>query len=143
MFLIHKIAGFQTRQEILLVRVIQSHLIFKFYLQETQLSLIFNFFGASCRCYTSAVPKVPCPRFLDLNGPLQIGGLPNLQSQFQIQNRHYRGCIRDFYIDNQLLDLNKFVFNQGTVAGCAEKTNQCISAPCKHGGETSSKSKLL
>ncbi|XP_062576129.1 cadherin EGF LAG seven-pass G-type receptor 2-like isoform X1 [Saccostrea cucullata] len=85
-------------------------------------------------CYTNVVPQVQCPKFLDLNGPLQIGGLPNLQSQFQTENRHYKGCIKDFYIDHKLLDLNKFVLNQGTVAGCAEKTNQCISAPCKHGG---------
>uniref|UniRef100_K1PF79 Cadherin EGF LAG seven-pass G-type receptor 1 n=1 Tax=Magallana gigas TaxID=29159 RepID=K1PF79_MAGGI len=86
------------------------------------------------KCYTSAVPKVQCPKFLDLNGPMQIGGLPNFQSQFQIVNRNYKGCIKDFYVDHQLLDLNKFVFNNGTVAGCTEKTDQCISAPCKHGG---------
>ncbi|XP_061178872.1 cadherin EGF LAG seven-pass G-type receptor 2-like isoform X2 [Saccostrea echinata] len=85
-------------------------------------------------CYTNVVPQVQCPKFLDLNGPLQIGGLPNLQTQFQTENRNYKGCIKDFYIDHKLLDLNKFVLNQGTVAGCAEKTNQCISAPCKHGG---------
>lgn len=96
-----------------------------------------------CRCYTSAVPKVQCPKFLDLNGPMQIGGLPNFQSQFQIVNRNYKGCIKDFYVDHQLLDLNKFVFNNGTVAGCAEKTDQCISAPCKHGGRRQYNSRFL
>ncbi|GFW16203.1 protocadherin-like wing polarity protein stan [Trichonephila clavipes] len=49
-----------------------------------------------------------CYRFLDLTGPLQIGGLPALQSDFQVQNQHFVGCIQDLYVDNQLVDLNRY-----------------------------------
>lgn len=48
-----------------------------------------------------------CYRYLDLTGPLQIGGLPALQSDFQVQNKYFTGCIMDFYVDNQLVDLNR------------------------------------
>jgi cadherin EGF LAG seven-pass G-type receptor 1 len=49
-----------------------------------------------------------CHRFLDLTGPLQLGGLPVLpRTNFQVSQRSFQGCIADVYIDNKLLDLNK------------------------------------
>lgn len=48
-----------------------------------------------------------CYRYLDLTGPLQIGGLPALLSDVQVKNTHFTGCIMDFYVDHQLIDLNK------------------------------------
>ncbi|KAH3819069.1 cadherin EGF LAG seven-pass G-type receptor 1-like isoform X2 [Dreissena polymorpha] len=75
-----------------------------------------------------------CPKLLDLTGPLQVGGLPSLPSNFTVHNKDYVGCMRDFYIDNQLLDFNRFVENIETVAGCAAKEDFCKSGPCQHGG---------
>ena len=75
-----------------------------------------------------------CGQLLDLTGPLQIGGLPTLTSHFQITNKHYVGCMKDLYIDNDLLDFNKYVEDHGTMAGCQRKQDFCRVAPCKHGG---------
>ncbi|GIY59065.1 protocadherin-like wing polarity protein stan [Caerostris extrusa] len=75
-----------------------------------------------------------CYRFLDLTGPLQIGGLPALQSDFQVQNKYFIGCIQDLYIDSQLVDLNSYVANNGTLIGCPQRIGFCHSSPCKNGG---------
>jgi hypothetical protein len=69
-----------------------------------------------------------------LTGPLQIGGLPKLQTKFQIQTRDFDGCIKDFYIDDVLVDLNQPVANVGTSPGCDPKKHFCIGDPCKNGG---------
>ncbi|KFM62814.1 Protocadherin-like wing polarity protein stan, partial [Stegodyphus mimosarum] len=74
-----------------------------------------------------------CYRYLDLTGPLQIGGLPAVLNDFRIQNAHFSGCIIDLYVDNQLVDLNDYVANNGTVAGCNQKKGYCHSSPCKNG----------
>nr|XP_049702759.1 protocadherin-like wing polarity protein stan isoform X2 [Helicoverpa armigera] len=76
-----------------------------------------------------------CHRFLDLTGPLQIGGLPNIPSSFQVKNKDFQGCISDLYIDHKFIDLNSFVADNGTLAGCPEKRSQCSSAPCYNGAE--------
>lgn len=86
-----------------------------------------------CRCFKEGNVN-NCGQLLDLTGPLQIGGLPATGSNFQVQNKDYVGCMKDFYIDNALLDFNKFVVDHGTSAGCERKTDFCIQAPCKHGG---------
>ncbi|XP_042898874.1 protocadherin-like wing polarity protein stan isoform X2 [Parasteatoda tepidariorum] len=78
--------------------------------------------------------KQTCYRFLDLTGPLQIGGLPSLLSDFQVQNKNFNGCIKDLYVDNQLVNLNSFVANNGTTVGCPQKMGYCHSSPCKNGG---------
>ncbi|XP_017787025.1 PREDICTED: protocadherin-like wing polarity protein stan isoform X1 [Nicrophorus vespilloides] len=75
-----------------------------------------------------------CHRFLDLTGPLQLGGLPTLPEKFQAMNHHYVGCISDLEVDYQFVDLNSFVADNGTVAGCPEKRSYCSSKPCKNGG---------
>lgn len=51
-----------------------------------------------------------CYRFLDLTGPLQLGGLPSLPATFQPKNHHFVGCISDFKIDHRFVDLNALVF---------------------------------
>ncbi|XP_051163355.1 protocadherin-like wing polarity protein stan isoform X2 [Leptopilina boulardi] len=76
-----------------------------------------------------------CHRFLDLTGPLQLGGLPAIPSSFQVRNKDYTGCISDFYIDHQLIDLNSYVADNGTMIGCPEKRAFCESTPCYHGGK--------
>ncbi|GBM44624.1 Protocadherin-like wing polarity protein stan [Araneus ventricosus] len=85
--------------------------------------------GAECSDFIQS-----CYRFLDLTGPLQIGGLPALQSDFQVQNKYFVGCIMDLYVDNQLVDLNSYVANNGTTTGCPQKIGFCHSYPCKNGG---------
>ncbi|XP_043461123.1 protocadherin-like wing polarity protein stan isoform X2 [Leptopilina heterotoma] len=76
-----------------------------------------------------------CHRFLDLTGPLQLGGLPAIPSSFQVRNKDYTGCISDFYIDHKLIDLNSYVADNGTTSGCPEKRAFCESTPCYHGGK--------
>lgn len=75
-----------------------------------------------------------CYRFLDLTGPLQVGGLPPLPTQFQTSAEHFVGCISDFKIDAQLVDFNAYVANNGTQSGCLEKRGFCHSFPCRNGG---------
>jgi len=48
-----------------------------------------------------------CQRFLDLTGPLYIGGLPAPSSSFQIETHNFLGCIKDVYVDNKFVDFNK------------------------------------
>lgn len=76
-----------------------------------------------------------CYRFLDLTGPLQIGGLPPLPTSFQTSNSDFVGCIGDLYIDHQMIDLNSYVANNGSVPGCANRLNFCHSQPCRNGGK--------
>ncbi|XP_018329600.1 protocadherin-like wing polarity protein stan [Agrilus planipennis] len=76
-----------------------------------------------------------CHRFLDLTGPLQLGGLPALPATFQPFNHHYDGCISEFKIDYRFIDLNSFVADNGTTPGCPEKRSFCSSQPCKNEGE--------
>ncbi|XP_065173819.1 protocadherin-like wing polarity protein stan isoform X2 [Atheta coriaria] len=75
-----------------------------------------------------------CHRFLDLTGPLQLGGLPTLPAQFQAHNHHYEGCISDFHVDYRFVDLNSYVADNGTVPGCPERRNFCSSRPCRNDG---------
>ncbi|XP_049823743.1 protocadherin-like wing polarity protein stan isoform X2 [Aethina tumida] len=76
-----------------------------------------------------------CHRFLDLTGPLQLGGLPGSSAHFQINNHNFIGCISDLQIDYKFVDLNTFVTDNGTTAGCPEKRSFCTSRPCKNGGQ--------
>ncbi|KAG7212572.1 hypothetical protein KM043_012871 [Ampulex compressa] len=76
-----------------------------------------------------------CHRFLDLTGPLQLGGLPAIPSSFQIRNKDYVGCISDLFVDHIFIDLNSFVADNGTNPGCPEKVAFCASTPCKNNGK--------
>ncbi|XP_059052501.1 protocadherin-like wing polarity protein stan [Achroia grisella] len=78
------------------------------------------------------IPTETCHRFLDLTGPLQLGGLPNIPSSFQVKNKDFIGCISDFYIDHKFVDLNSFVSDNGTVGGCPARVARCSSSPCHH-----------
>ncbi|XP_043283002.1 protocadherin-like wing polarity protein stan isoform X2 [Venturia canescens] len=82
-------------------------------------------------------PTETCHRFLDLTGPLQLGGLPSIPSNFQIRNKDFIGCIGDVRIDDRFVDLNSYVADNGTIAGCPEKKAFCesLSTPCYNGGK--------
>ncbi|XP_055589136.1 protocadherin-like wing polarity protein stan isoform X4 [Uranotaenia lowii] len=75
-----------------------------------------------------------CHRYLDLTGPLQIGGLPRIPTHFQIQSHDFIGCISDLYIDNKYIDLNAYIADNGTIIGCPQKASSCASEPCFNGG---------
>ncbi|KAG1669234.1 Protocadherin-like wing polarity protein stan [Nymphon striatum] len=76
-----------------------------------------------------------CYKYLDVTGPLQIGGLPNLPlHKFQVSQKSFIGCIKDIYIDHVLLDLNRPVQDNGTEKGCHDKEDFCRSSPCLNGG---------
>ncbi|CAA9994079.1 unnamed protein product, partial [Nesidiocoris tenuis] len=47
-----------------------------------------------------------CHRFLDLTGPLQIGGLPPGMAHPHLTQTSFVGCIADVHVDHKLLDLN-------------------------------------
>ena len=95
-----------------------------------QYAQFLNFF----RCEN---PYKQCFRLLDLTGPLQIGGLPSLPTTFQITNKDFTGCIRNFYIDHVLLNLNSSItyVGQGSEEGCPAKKPRCDNKPCLYGGE--------
>ncbi|XP_037887303.1 protocadherin-like wing polarity protein stan isoform X2 [Glossina fuscipes] len=75
-----------------------------------------------------------CHRFLDLTGPLQIGGLPRIPAHFPIENQDFIGCISDLRIDERYIDLNSYVADNGTISGCPQKNSLCSSDPCFNGG---------
>ncbi|KAL3270161.1 hypothetical protein HHI36_009218 [Cryptolaemus montrouzieri] len=79
-------------------------------------------------------PTETCHRFLDLTGPLQLGGLPSLPAIFQTKNVDFEGCISNLEIDYKLIDLNDYVTDNGTTSGCPEKKSFCKSVPCQNGG---------
>lgn len=76
-----------------------------------------------------------CHRFLDLTGPMQLGGLPAIPSDFQVTNKDFVGCISDLHIDYKFIDLNSFVADNGTTVGCPEKHAFCLSMPCHNNGK--------
>ena len=53
-----------------------------------------------------AILTESCHRFLDVTGPLQVGGLPQLPTTYQVQHQYFHGCISDLYIDHNFIDLN-------------------------------------
>lgn len=75
-----------------------------------------------------------CHRFLDLTGPLQIGGLPRIPAHFPVETQEFIGCISDFKIDDRFVDLNSYVADNGTISGCPQKAPSCASEPCFNGG---------
>ncbi|XP_033247045.1 protocadherin-like wing polarity protein stan isoform X1 [Drosophila miranda] len=75
-----------------------------------------------------------CHRFLDLTGPLQVGGLPRIPAHFPVANRDFVGCISDLRIDDRYVDLNSYVADNGTISGCPQKSPLCASEPCFNGG---------
>lgn len=75
-----------------------------------------------------------CHRFLDLTGPMQVGGLPRIPAHFQVQSKDFVGCISDLELDHKLIDMNSYVADNGTLSGCPEKRSSCsTNSPCFNG----------
>ena len=89
-------------------------------------------------CFRCRDVTETCHRFLDLTGPFQLGGLSlghYLAGSHQtVQSSSFIGCIRDLYVDGRLVDLASYVWNNGTVEGCAAKAKFCLSSPCQNSG---------
>uniref|UniRef100_A0AAY4D3X6 Cadherin EGF LAG seven-pass G-type receptor 1 n=1 Tax=Denticeps clupeoides TaxID=299321 RepID=A0AAY4D3X6_9TELE len=76
---------------------------------------------------------------LDLTGPLLLGGVPNLPEDFPVQNRDFKGCMRNLTIDSKPMDMASFIANNGTEAGCKAKANFCTKNICQNGGHCENK----
>lgn len=76
---------------------------------------------------------------LDLTGPLLLGGVPNLPEDFPVRNRDFVGCMRNLTIDSKPIDMESYIANNGTIAGCPAKKNFCMSDVCQNGGVCNSK----
>lgn len=64
--------------------------------------------------------------------PLLVGGVPTLPERYQVRSNHFIGCIRDLFIDQQLVDMSSFVANHGSQPGC-KAMRKCADSPCTHG----------
>uniref|UniRef100_A0A673CF83 Cadherin EGF LAG seven-pass G-type receptor 1a n=1 Tax=Sphaeramia orbicularis TaxID=375764 RepID=A0A673CF83_9TELE len=76
---------------------------------------------------------------LDLTGPLLLGGVPNLPEDFPVRNRDFVGCMRNLSIDSKPIDMDSYIANNGTTAGCPAKKNFCSNDVCQNGGVCSSR----
>lgn len=83
-----------------------------------------------------------CPRLLDLNGPLQLGGSPPIWLQAQLNqlssdvnntSDSFVGCLADLQIEHQTVDLNGYVYNNGTRSGCPSRRSWCHLGVCRNG----------
>ena len=79
-----------------------------------------------------------CTKFVDLTGPLLIGGIPKKHVKSRkFSSESFVGCIRDLHIDRQVINMNSLVHNNGSIMGCPEKRDFCASSPCKNDGKCS------
>ncbi|XP_043823673.1 cadherin EGF LAG seven-pass G-type receptor 1 [Dromiciops gliroides] len=93
-------------------------------------------FGSLLANYSCAAQgtQTGSKKSLDLTGPLLLGGVPNLPEDFPVHNRQFIGCMRNLSIDNQAIDMESFIANNGTRAGCAAQENHCDKIWCQNGG---------
>lgn len=98
-------------------------------------------FGKQIGNYTCAAQGTQTgqKKSLDLTGPLLLGGVPNLPEDFPVRNRDFVGCMRNLSIDSKPIDMDGFIANNGTTAGCPAKRNFCSSDACQNGGVCHSK----
>ncbi|XP_026328508.1 protocadherin-like wing polarity protein stan isoform X2 [Hyposmocoma kahamanoa] len=79
------------------------------------------------------IPTETCHRFLDLTGPLQIGGLPNIPSSFQVKNKdfvgYFEGCIQDVRVGTAQSLLNRPTIKENVRDGCQSRAD-CMLSIC-------------
>lgn len=76
-----------------------------------------------------------CFRFLDIPGPLQLGGLARKKnSNKELRTSEFDGCIRNVKIDKKLVNFDEYSHNSGTQPGCQRKSEKCLSTSCQNGG---------
>ena len=64
-----------------------------------------------------------------------IGGLPSVGATYRIPRTDFIGCIRNIYIDHNLLDLYNPLKQNSTRPGCPVIGKFCSSNPCANGGK--------
>uniref|UniRef100_A0A8C6V1M6 Cadherin EGF LAG seven-pass G-type receptor 1a n=1 Tax=Neogobius melanostomus TaxID=47308 RepID=A0A8C6V1M6_9GOBI len=98
-------------------------------------------FGEQIVNYTCAAQGTQTgqKKSLDLTGPLLLGGVPNLPEDFPVRNRDFVGCMRNLSIDSKPIDMDGYIANNGTTAGCPAKKNFCSTDVCQNGGVCHSK----
>ena len=89
--------------------------------------------------YLPFITSIP-NSFLDLGLPLWLGGVPSefpLSPLHQISSRGVTGCIRNFYVNDRLLDLNGHLSQVNSASGCGQIEDVCAAETerCGMGGE--------
>lgn len=83
------------------------------------------------RCSNTSYPDQSITdRTLDLTSPLQLGALLSLRSDNPFNKHDFVGCMSDFHIDHQLIDLYNPILESKTQPGCEEKRNFCHQHSC-------------
>lgn len=82
-----------------------------------------------CSNSTSGDPN-SAHRALDLSSPFQMGHIQNGPADYQLTSQGFAGCLSDFYIDHQLVDLYSPIQDAGTQMGCPERRNFCQQHSC-------------
>ena len=102
-----------------------------------------NLLPASYRCANSTTLSVSdkkscgtflnqCSKFLDLTGPFLLGGFPRNRRHPSGKTESLVGCVRNVYVNHEMLNMNQAVYNNGSLSGCPEKRNFCVSSPCQN-----------
>jgi hypothetical protein len=71
--------------------------------------------------------------YLNLGLPLYLGGIYQTRQDHSLSAIGFQGCMRNVYVNDQLLDMADFLMENGTTKECPE-TFSCQSAPCSNGG---------
>lgn len=80
-----------------------------------------------------------CLRFLNVNGPLQLGGISKRDLMYpSLNNKDYTGCIRNVINDGVLYDLSNPSESEGSKEGCPVMDKHCEQASCSDGACVSS-----
>ena len=64
---------------------------------------------------------------------MYLGGIYQARQDHSLSAVGFKGCIRNVYVNDQLLDMADFLLENGTTEECPE-TSSCQSAPCLNGG---------
>ena len=103
--------------------------------------LVKTFFQPTQLVFSCSDTSTSCHRFLDLTGPLYIGGLPtgiitdDDAADNSFNYRQFDGCIRDLHIDEVPIDFSEYrrMDGRNVVAGCNRRDEHCSSNACRSG----------
>lgn len=79
-----------------------------------------------------ANPGALCNRFLDLTGPLYLGGIPEGQRETRIKSKHFNGCIQNLEIDSKFVDLSDYFEEHGTEKGSSSHAKRYVMQQAKN-----------
>ncbi|XP_033647828.1 cadherin EGF LAG seven-pass G-type receptor 1-like isoform X2 [Asterias rubens] len=73
--------------------------------------------------------KQPRTQFINLNGPLFLGGLPSFVTTTQVTSAHFEGCLNAVQFNSKVLDFSVRLKNVGTSPRC--KRNETVETKVK------------